>query len=111
MTCYRIVSIVSGLFFIDGLLRLAFYLDREKGFLYFLLFFSSGVTVLFFGYVESYSIAAALLPYVVLAALKTLDNKSGPAGFIVLYIILALVHVVPAFILGIGAILTVEGSA
>jgi tetratricopeptide (TPR) repeat protein len=107
VTCYRIVSIVCGLFFIDGLLRLAFYLDREKGFLYFLLLFSSGVTVLFFGYVESYSIAAALLPYVILAALKTLDNKTGPAGFIVLYILLALVHLVPAFILGVGVILTI----
>ncbi|MBN1212057.1 MAG: hypothetical protein JXA92_05715 [candidate division Zixibacteria bacterium] len=104
--CYRAVSVVSGLFFIDGLLRLAFYLDSEKGLVYFLLLFSSGVTVFFFGYVESYSIAAALLPYVILVALKALDNKSsGIAGFIVLYILLALVHIVPAFILGVGALL------
>jgi len=103
--CYRVVSVVCGLFFIDGLLRLAFYLDREKGLIYFLLLFSSGVTVFFFGYVESYSIAAALLPYVILAALKALDNKSGIAVFLVLYVLLMLVHVVPAFILGVGALL------
>jgi len=105
VNCYSMVSVVSGLFFIDGLVRLALYLDKEKGLVYFLLLFSSGVTVFFFGYVESYSIASALLPYVILAALKALDNKSGIAGFIVLYILLALVHVVPAFILGVGALL------
>ena len=103
--CYRIVSVVSGLFFIDGLLRLAFYLDKEKGFVYFLILFSTGVTVFFFGYVESYSIAAALIPYVILAALKVLDNRSGITGFIILYVLLALVHLVPAFIMGVGALL------
>ena len=102
---YRFVSIFSGVFFIDGLWRLGFYLDKEKGLLYFLMMFASGVAVFFFGYVESYSIAAALLPYVVLAALKTLDHKSGLAVFLVLYVLLGLVHVVPAFILGVGALL------
>lgn len=103
--CYRAVSTVSGLFFIDGLWRLGFYLDKEKGLLYFLLMFASGVTVFFFGYVESYSIAAALLPYVVLAALKALDRKTGIGVFLLLYLLLGLVHVVPAFILGLSALL------
>ncbi|MDD3732719.1 MAG: hypothetical protein PHU88_10120, partial [candidate division Zixibacteria bacterium] len=105
VACYRAVSIVSGLFFIDGLRRLAFYLDGEKGLFYFLIFISSGTTVLFFGYVESYAIAAAIMPYALLTALKVIDRKKGIVGFLVLFVLLALVHVVPAFILSLGAVL------
>ncbi len=96
--CYRVVSAVSGLVFLIGAYRLAYYLYRSSFFLPFLLILSSGMTALFFGYVESYSILAALLPFIVLSGIKVADGNGNATSFLLLVLIAMLVHSVAAIL-------------
>lgn len=89
---YRVISALSGLLFVAGILRLSLYLNRKKFLTLFLLMLSSGMTVMFFGYVESYSMIAALLPFVFLSGLKTIDGKGNTLCFLGLYVLSLLVH-------------------
>ncbi len=89
---YHIVSALCGVAFLIGAYRLALYLKTSQSLFIFLIMMSSGMTVMFFGYIESYSILAALLPYLVLSALKVIDGKSGPTVFIILFILTVVIH-------------------
>lgn len=96
--CYNIVSVVSGLFFVFGAWRLAAYLKPQQSIQWFMVLISSGMTVLFFGYIESYSLLAALIPFVILQALKVVDGSSSRWKFLALYIVAGLVHSVAIFL-------------
>jgi hypothetical protein len=102
--CYHVVSALCGVVFVNGVFRLAYYLNPRQVLIPFLLMLSSGMTVLFFGYVESYSILAAMLPYLMLSGLKVIDGRSGTVGFVAWYLIAALVHSVSVFLFS-GALL------
>ncbi len=89
---YHYISVFSGIAFFIGAYNLARYLNPSQSLTILLAFMSSGLTVLFFGYVESYSIVAALIPYLILLALKVIDNKTGKTAFIFLFLIAGLIH-------------------
>ncbi len=90
--CYQIASAVSGVVFVVGVFRLAHYLVHKQSLLAMLLMLSSGMSVLFFGYVESYSILAAMLPHIVLAGLRAVDTGAGKIRFVAWYLAGGLVH-------------------
>ncbi len=103
---YQIISILSGIIFIIGIFRLARLIQPQSWLSSFLVLLSSGITVLFFGYIESYSIIAALLPFVFLAGLKSIKNPQKSKWFIFIYILAGLVHSI-AFILFLPALLLI----
>ena len=78
--------------FVFGVFRLARYLAPKQSWVGFLVMVSSGVLVLFFGYVESYSIIAAMLPYIFLAGLKAFDGNGSRINYLILCVLGALVH-------------------
>jgi hypothetical protein len=89
---YHVISALCGLAFLIGAYRLALYLKPSRSLFIFLIMMSSGMTVMFFGYIESYSILAALLPYFILSALKVIDGKSGSTVFFILFILTVVMH-------------------
>lgn len=101
--CYRIISALSGIIFLLGAFKLAVYLNPKKWPLGFLVMAFSGIMVLFFGYIESYSPAAALMPFLFLAGLKGIDGGSK-LPFITLFIIAGLLHLVIALIFSISVL-------
>ncbi|MDH3892500.1 MAG: tetratricopeptide repeat protein [candidate division Zixibacteria bacterium] len=105
-TCYNVVSVACGLFFVVGAWRLAAYMTARQSIQLFLILISSGMTVLFFGYIESYSILAAMLPFVLLQALKVVDGHGSAWKFLALYLVAGLVHAV-AFFLFLGPVVLV----
>jgi hypothetical protein len=96
---YHIISTLCGAIFIVGTFRLAKYLRAEQTLQIFLLLFTSSMTVMFFGYIESYSIIAALIPFLFLLALKAIDGKSHVITFSILFIVAAFMHTLILFIL------------
>ncbi len=107
---YQVFAALCGVVFIVGLFRLAAYVNPRQPITTFLLMFSSGLTVLFFGYIESYSLIAALLPYIILTALQVLDGRQTKKRFVIWYIIAGLVHVVALIILS-GMLFAVLSSS
>ena len=89
---YHIISALCGITFIIGIFRLASYLKSSQSILLFLIMFSSGVTVLFFGYVESYSILAAMIPFIILSALKAIDGSGRLHTLTILFLLAGLMH-------------------
>ncbi len=89
---YRFVSVLSGVAFVIGVVQLARYVSKSKMLLLIVTHFSTGVVVLFFGYVESYSIAAALLPFLVLVGLRATVGDSSRWTFVALYCLGAATH-------------------
>jgi len=96
--CYNVVSALCGVIFVIGISRLVNYLNPKQSLVTFLLMLTSGITVLFFGYIESYSLLAALLPYIVLSGLNVVDGQAGRTSFVLWYIFAGLVHVVSLFL-------------
>ncbi|UCE23795.1 MAG: tetratricopeptide repeat protein [Candidatus Zixiibacteriota bacterium] len=96
---YHVISALCGFLFTLGVFRLARYMAPKQLWITFLLTLSSGVLVLFFGYVESYSLLAAMLPHIYLLGLKVIDGQSKIRCYIVLCTLAVLVHVVAAVIL------------
>ncbi|TET93939.1 MAG: hypothetical protein E3J26_05435, partial [Candidatus Zixiibacteriota bacterium] len=90
--CYRVFSAICGAVFIYGILRLAIYIKPVEFITLFLLMLSSGMTALFFGYVESYSLVAALLPFVILSGLKVVDGESRRWTFVLWVVLAGLAH-------------------
>ncbi|MCH9032196.1 MAG: hypothetical protein IIB00_08065 [candidate division Zixibacteria bacterium] len=89
---YHAVSAVCGPVFVIGVYRLARYLNPKGYFRFVIVLLSGGLTVLFFGYIESYSIIAATLPYLYLSGLKTVNGESHIWIFVALFIVSVLVH-------------------
>ncbi len=105
--CYRWVSVLSGLLFLFGAYRLAAYLNPKKWPLNLFFMATSGLLVLFFGYIESYSPAAALIPLVFLSGLKTIESSGSKTAFLILFVITGLLHLVTAMIFSLGAVLVI----
>jgi hypothetical protein len=97
---YRIISVLSGIVYLIGLLRLASYVSRRHSVLWTAALLSIGCIVLFFGYVESYSIVAAMFPWLFLTGLRAADRTAGISAFAVLTISGALMHSVVAVLFG-----------
>jgi hypothetical protein len=74
---FKNLSIISGLIFIGGLLYYGRKLTSTtlSYYIFILLNFFSAITILFFGYVETYSITMAFLYLFFLSALASLKNK------------------------------------
>ena len=89
---YHVISAICGLIFTFGIFRLARYLAPNQLWVSFLLMISSGILVLFLGYVESYSLIAAMLPYIFLAGLKAYDGESSKINYLALCAVGALIH-------------------
>ncbi len=96
--CYNIVSIACGPFFVIGCWRLSAYLRSHQSLVLFMAMLSSGMTAFFFGYMESYSILGAMLPYLVLSALKVVDGCSSRISFVWLYLVAGLIHSASLFL-------------
>lgn len=89
---YHLLSAVAGVIFLAGTYRLARYLSQRAFLTIWLALMASGLMVLFFGYVESYSIVAALWPYIFLSALKVIDRGRGEAVLLLLYVVSGIIH-------------------
>lgn len=108
---YQLFSVCCGLLFIVGAYRLAAYLAPNQSLLTFLLFLSTGLTTLFFGYIESYSLIAALLPFIILTALKLIKGETTVTIVISWYLLAGLVHSSAIIILSGLIVFSVFGSA
>lgn len=97
---FRYISILSGLGFVIGAYRLGAYLSPFRSVLWLVVGLSTGCTVLFFGYVESYSIIAAFIPWVILAGVRAVDHSAGVTTFGLLVIAAGLTHSVAFIIFG-----------
>ena len=95
---YNIISALCGPVFVVGIFRLARYVQPGAWLAPFLLLLSSGITALFFGYIESYAIIAALLPFLALSALRAADGTGSRIKFICWFVVACLVHSIAAFI-------------
>ena len=100
ISTYQIISVLCGIVFIIGIWRLARYMAREQAIILFGLLVSSAVLVLFFGYVESYSLIAAILPHLFLAGLKVIDGAARKWPLVVLATLAMLTHSIALFIFG-----------
>lgn len=103
--CYRIFSAICGVVFIYGILRLAIRIKPTEFFPVFLMMLSSGMTALFFGYVESYSLVAALLPFVILSGLKVVNGQSSRLTLVFWCVVASLVHSVAVFIFSLAVVM------
>ncbi len=96
---YQIISIASGALFIFGVYRLSRYLFPDSFLIGFIILFSSGILALFFGYIESYSIIAALLPFIFLEGLKAAVDPARYKRYLLLYLLAGLIHSVALLLL------------
>ncbi|MFH2054936.1 MAG: tetratricopeptide repeat protein [bacterium] len=88
------VSVISGaLFYFAGmaLVKHLFQETRERIF-GMLLLFGSGISLLFCGYVETYSLLPAVITFYLLVCLRAADGKSGQYWPALLFPLLALFH-------------------
>lgn len=99
---YRYVSVLAGIPFIFGLYRLCRYLSPMHWPIWMLPGVSLGITPLFFGYVESYSIIAGLIPWLILTGLKAVDNTGSKIAFVTTAIISIAVHSIAAILFGVS---------
>jgi len=103
---FQVVSVISGIGFIicTGLLANALGKTRIQKTLIFLFMFASGVSQLFFGYVEMYALSAFLLSLFLLLSVQFLKEKISivfPAFVFALLIVahLAMISLLPAVML------------
>jgi len=89
---YHFLSVMAGGLFVLGIYRLGRYLQRTQAIAIVALLGASGLLALFFGYVESYSMVAALLPWVLLAGLKIVDGNGGYVPLLLLVVLAVLLH-------------------
>lgn len=89
---YYIISPICGFVFIWGVFRLARYLAPSQLWVIFLMTASSGILVQFFGYVESYAVLAALLPYIFLAGIRAIKGEGSAGRYILLCVAGAMFH-------------------
>lgn len=89
---YHIISVVCGVVFVYGAYRLACLIRSKEWLTVFVMMFSSGMTVMFFGYVESYSLLAALIPFMFAVAVRASDGRGSMYGVFILYFLAGLIH-------------------
>lgn len=107
---YRWVSVFSGVVYVFGAAYLARSISSRNWLSVFLCLLGSGVLVLFFGYVESYSLIAAFLPVAVAVALKTVEGRLSPIWLVVVWLVCGVIHVAGLLLLGGALILVLSGS-
>lgn len=91
-SCYRAISIVCGPLFLINVWVLANYIDARNSVSIFLLLSTSGMVILFFGYVESYSIVAAYIPLLILWQIKASEKKLHWSLALLAYLFGGLIH-------------------
>jgi tetratricopeptide (TPR) repeat protein len=101
---YQLISAIAGAVFLIGIWRLAKALTGASELIApkvftLILLISSGALVLFFGYVESYSILLALLPFVITSAIHLLDGHSHWSRFVALFLLISFTHTLGAVLL------------
>lgn len=74
-TCYRVISIAFGIAFLLNVWVLARKLGTRNMIIYFLMLATSGMVVLFFGYIESYSMVAAFLPILIYLQIRVIKEE------------------------------------
>lgn len=99
MQCYQIFSSLCGIVYIAGAWKLSSHLYKDRAVAAFFTIISSAVTVFFFGYIESYSLITAVLPFVFLAGLKAVDDTGNIKYFIILSVTAMLIHSIAVFLL------------
>lgn len=112
---YKVISIASGLLFCIGLVFFARKLTttRFSFWIFILLIFLSANSVLFYGYVENYSITTALIAVSILSAVASLRAENKSMIPIVGFFIAVFLHTIslvylPAFL--VYAALTLGGT-
>lgn len=108
---YRYISVFAGMAFIFGLYRLCRYLSPLRWPTWMLSGVSLGITPQFFGYVESYSIIAALIPWLVLSGLKASDGSGTRLTFVLLVIFAIVVHAITAILFGVSMLVLARASS
>jgi tetratricopeptide (TPR) repeat protein len=91
---YVFISLVSGIIFIVTIIEMSRLLgknDNEKFLIFSFLLFSAS-SLLFFGYVENYSILYAFISIYFLFAVRYLLNKSSIFYALIFYVIIFLLH-------------------
>lgn len=104
---YRYISILSGIVYLIGAYQLSRYLTQGRWVIWLIASMGLGVTSMFFGYVESYSIVAALIPWLVLAGIKVADNKLRTLWYGVFVIVAGLFHSAMLLLFGASAVLLI----
>ena len=99
MHCYQIFSCFCGIIYIIGVWKLSNYLFKDNAVAVFITIISSSVTVFFFGYIESYSLIVAILPFVIHSGLKAIDNKADLKYFVIFSVMAMLVHSIAVILL------------
>ena len=107
MNCYQFVSAIFGGLFILGIWKVSRQLSESFSLLPFLILSSSGIIVLFFGYTESYSIIAALLPFLFLTGYRAHESPKHLRIFIILFLIGCATHSITLFLFAPAAIILV----
>lgn len=105
---YYLVSSLCGVLFLVGSFHLARYLYPRQLVLAWLMMISSGMMVMFFGYVESYALAASMLPLAVLFAVRAVDGSLRATSFVVTFLMAVIIHPVSLVLLS-GMLLCVVG--
>jgi tetratricopeptide (TPR) repeat protein len=95
---YRVLSAGSGLAFVVGIFCLARFLSKSQIIPVAAALLASGTVILFFGYVESYSIFAALVPWLLLAGLRSFSGGREKLIYFGLYLIASATHLAAAVI-------------
>lgn len=91
-TCYRVVSVSCGPFFLINAWLLSKHIGGTKSVSVFLLISTSGIVALFFGYIESYSIVAAYIPLLLLLQIKAVERKLPWTWAVLAYLFGGLIH-------------------
>lgn len=102
---FRFVSTFGGIIFLIGTCTLTRYLARERWLIWTLAGLGLGITVQFFGYVESYSIVAALIPWLILFGIRVADGNLAPKWFALFVLCGAAFHSVILLLFGASAVI------
>lgn len=109
LSAYQILSIASGVLFSAALVFYSKKITTTQFnyWLFILLILLSANTILFFGYVENYSITLAVISILILSAIASLKNKKGSIIPVAAFAIAVFLHTIslvylPAFLFYVG---------
>ncbi|MCK4857473.1 MAG: tetratricopeptide repeat protein [candidate division Zixibacteria bacterium] len=90
----EVVSFIGGILFYFVALSFARYRfkERQEQLLAFMLLFFSGTTLLFCGYVETYSLLPAVIAIYLVTGIKAIERSGSPLRPLILYLLALLLH-------------------
>lgn len=99
-TAYKIISIAAGVFFCLTLWLSTLWLIKDRAFriLFFLAMASGGYMLLFFGYVENYSVLCLAITMTALTGILAIRGKLSPLWVLVCTVITCFLHVIGSFL-------------